>query len=161
VRPADQGLLPRLGDLLILETPGAVQPITAFVGAGTVAPEGLIDLNNLYTTGNVSLFIQGKEKAFLQVYRGHELSTLTHARLVPVSSQSVAVQTPLKGFFADFNLDGKVDETDFTAFRKQYRTAPNDSGYNPDYKFVPSSTGPIDALDFNKFSREYGRTNVQ
>jgi hypothetical protein len=70
----------------------------------------------------------------------------------------VAVNEPVKGFFADINLDGKVDEADFAEFRKQYRTEPDDGTYNPDYNFFPLSTlDKIDAQDFAAFAKEYGK----
>jgi hypothetical protein len=73
----------------------------------------------------------------------------------------VYVVEPVKGFFADINLDGKVDDEDFAAFKAQYRTSSNDPSYNPDFNFVDDPEGKVDARDFSKFSKEYGRTNVE
>jgi hypothetical protein len=161
IRPNDSDTVPGLGDLLLLETPASPYPVTAFVGVGAIAPEGIIDLNNLFGTDMTSLPITGGEKAVLNVYRGGNLSTLFHYRKLPVSTGTVAVGEPVKGFFADINLDGKVDDQDFAEFRKQYRTAPEDSNYNPDYNFVEDPNGKVDAMDFVRFAAEYGRTDVQ
>lgn len=161
IQPSANDPAPGQGDLILLETPAAPYPVTAFVGAGAKAPESVLDLNNLFGQNLNSLFLQGGENILLTIYRGGTLSTLIHYRRVPVNSGTVAVAEPVKGFFADINLDGKVDDADFAEFRKQYRTVPDDSAYNPDYKFVESPAGKIDAQDFARFAREYGRTNVQ
>lgn len=162
IRPSEaNGGAPGQGDLILLETPLSPNPVSAFVGAGTAAPEGTIDLNNLFGQDLTSLAIQGGEKAVLTVYRGGALATLSHYRKLPVNSSMVAVGEPVKGFFADINLDGKVDELDFAEFRKQYRTGADDAIYNPDYNFVEGSGGKIDAQDFARFAREYGRVDVQ
>ena len=73
----------------------------------------------------------------------------------------VYVVEPAKGFFADINLDGKIDDADFTEFKKQYRTLPDDVSYNPDFNFVEDTEGKVDAREFSKFSKEYGRTDVK
>lgn len=161
IQPSVNDPAPGQGDLILLETLASPYPVTAFIGAGAKAPEGVLDLNNLFGQNLNSLFLQGGEKVLLTIYRGGTLSTLLHYRRLPANSAIVAVAEPVKGFFADINLDGKVDETDFAEFRKQYRTVPDDSVYNPDYKFVDNPTGKIDAQDFARFAREYGRTNVQ
>jgi hypothetical protein len=161
LRPSDTDAAPGQGDLILLETLASPYPVSAFVGVGLTAPEGVLDLNNLFGTDMTSLFIMGGENTLLTVYRGGTLSTLTHYRRFPTNSGIVAVGDAVKGFFADINLDGKVDDQDFAEFRKQYRTAPDDSTYNPDYKFVESSDVKINALDFVRFAREYGRTGVQ
>jgi hypothetical protein len=161
IRPNDADAVPGQGDLILLETPGSPFPISAFVGAGTTSPEGVLDLNNLFGTDMTSLAVLGGEKAQFSIYRGGSLSTLVHFRRLPVNSSTVTVGEPAKGFFADINLDGKVDDQDFAEFRKQYRTAPNDPTYNPDYKFIDDPAGKIGAQDFARFAREYGRTGIQ
>lgn len=161
IQPSASDPAPGQGDLILLETPASPYPVSAFIGAGAKAPEGILDLNNLFGRNLNSLFVQGGEKILLTIYRGGALSTLLHYRRVPANSGDVAVAEPVKGFFADINLDGKVDDTDFAEFRKQYRTVPDDSAYNPDYKFVETQMGKIDAQDFARFAREYGRTGVE
>lgn len=161
IRPSDKDALPGQGDLILLETPASPYPVSAFVGAGTTAPEGVLDLNNLFGQDLTSLNILGGEKVRFSIYRGGALSTLVHYRKFPAKSTTVGVGEPLKGFFADINLDGKVDDQDFAEFRKQYRTQPDDPTYNPDYNFVEDPAGVIDARDFARFAKEYGRTGVQ
>lgn len=161
IRPSDKDALPGQGELILLETPASPYPVSAFVGAGISAPEGVLDLNNLFGQDLQSLAILGGEKTLLSIYRGGTLSTLLHYRKFPASGKTVAVGEPVKGFFADINLDGKVDDQDLAEFRKQYRTQPDDAAYNPDYNFVADPAGRIDAQDFARFAREYGRTNVQ
>lgn len=161
IRPSDSDAVPGLGDLILMETPGSPYPESAFVGAGIPAPEGVIDLNNLFGTEMTSLFIQGGEKAVFSVYRGGDLSTLVHYRRLGDNSTDVSVVAPITGFFADINLDGNVDDLDFQLLRGQYRTSPNDPNYNPDYKFVADPNGTVDARDFALFAREYGRNGVQ
>lgn len=160
LRPNDHQAVPGLGDLLVLEIPAAFYPLSAFVGSGTSAPEGVIDLNNLFGPDLSSLWAQGGEGALVRIYRGGALTTLLHYRRLPLNSGVVAASEPVRGFFADINLDGRVDDADFEEFRKQYRTSPDDGAYNPDYKFVQSPSGRIDAQDFARFAREYGRTDV-
>lgn len=161
IRPSANDPASGQGDLVLLETPVSPYPVTAFIGAGAKAPEGLLDLNNLFGQSLNSLFIQGSEKILLTIYRGGTLSTLFHYRRLPANSGAVAVAEPVKGFFADINLDGKIDGQDFAEFKKQYRTVPDDADYNPDYKFVENPTGKIDAQDFARFAREYGRAGVE
>lgn len=161
LRPSDTDAAPGQGDLVLMETIASPYPVSAFVGVGITAPEGVLDLNNMFGTDMASLFIQGGENTLLTVYRGGALSTLSHYRRFPANGGTVAVGEPAKGFFADINLDGKVDDQDFAEFRKQYRTAPDDPTYNPDYKFVEGSDVRINAQDFARFAREYGRTGVQ
>lgn len=161
VQPADRDAVPGEGDLVILESPASPHPLSAFVGAGITAPEGVLDLNNLFGSDMNSLDILGGEKAVLSVYRGGNLSTLLHFRRLPADIGTVAAGEPAKGFFADINLDGKVDDQDFAEFRKQYRTMPDDTAYNPDYDFVTDPAGKIDAQDFARFAREYGRIGVE
>lgn len=161
LRPGDNDTVPGQGDLILLETPASPWPLSAFVGAGIAAPEGILDLNNLFGLDMASLNILGGEKTLLSIYRGGTLSTLLHYRKFPASSNTAAAAEPVKGFFADINLDGKVDEQDFAEFRKQYRTVSDDTAYNPDYNFVADPAGRIDAQDFARFAREYGRTDVQ
>jgi len=161
IRPNDADAVPGQGDLILLETPGSPFPISAFIGAGTTSPEGVLDLNNLFGTDMTSLAVLGGEKAQFSICRGGSLSTLSHYRKFAVSSTTVNVGEPVKGFFADINLDGNVDDQDFAEFRKQYRTQPNDATYNPDFKFVEGSDVKINAQDFASFARQYGRTGVQ
>lgn len=161
IRPSDPDAVPGLGDLILLETPASYYPVSAFVGAGISAPEGVVDLNNLFGADMTSLVIQGGEKALLSIYRGGILATLFHYSKFPVSGNMVAVGEGVKGFFADINLDGKVDDQDFAEFRKQYRTQPDDAAYNPDFNFVEGQAGRIDAQDFARFAKEYGRINVR
>lgn len=160
VRPGDTEGLPGLGDLVLMETPGSPYPVSAFVGTGIATPSGVLDLNNLFDRDALSMVLSGGEKALLTVYRGGALATLIHYRRIPVSEETTAVGEPVMGFFADINLDGRIDDADFEEFRKQYRTAPNDSAYNPDYDLADDGTGIVDAHDFARFAREYGRTNV-
>ncbi len=161
IRPNDPDAVPGQGDLILVETPGSPYPVSAFVGVGTAAPEGVLDLNNLFGTDLTSLALLGGEKAQFSVYRGGVLSTLVHYRRFATNGGIVVVGAPVKGFFADINLDGNIDDQDFTEFRKQYKTAPNDPTYNPDYNFIGDPAGVIDARNFAKFAREYGRTGVQ
>jgi len=160
IRPSDQQGQPGLGDLVMLETPVSAYPLSAFVGAGSNMPEGVIDLNNLFGSNSASVWAKGGEKAQIRFYRGISLSTLLHYRRLASATGYLSAAEPAKGFFADVNLDGKVDDSDFEEFRKQYRTSPNDSAYNPDFKFVPTESGRVDAQDFTRFAREYGRADV-
>jgi len=161
IKPADQSAKPGLGDLLLLEAAASPYPVSAFVGTGTVSSEGIVDLNNLYGENRQSMYVQGGERAVLRVYRGETLSALLHYRWLPVNSQTVAVQEPVKGFFADYNLDGKVDGSDFEEFRSHFRTAPNDTAYNPDFNVIDDPEGKVDARDFARFAHEFGRVNVK
>ena len=161
IRPNDSDGVPGTGNLILLETPGSRYPLSAFVGVGTMAPEGVIDLNNLFGLDLTSLHIQGGEKAVLVIYRGGTLSTLLHYRKLPINDGTGGVGVPLKGFFADVNIDGRVDDQDFSALKQQYRTHPNDPTYNPDFNYDGSPEGAIDARDFAQFAKEYGRTGVQ
>jgi hypothetical protein len=161
IRPSDTSADPGIGDLVILEEEGAAYPISAFVGDWINSPEGILDLNNLFGVDSSSLDIKGGEKAVLRIYRSEGSSTLTHYRRAPQNGNMVYVVEPVKGFFADINLDGKVDDNDFAEFKKQYKTLPEDTVYNPDFNFVEDTEGKIDAKEFSKFSREYGRANVQ
>jgi len=160
VRPLDAASEPRLGDLIILEQQAAAYPISAFVGDGALSPEGILDLNNLFAANGANLAVAGGEVILLRIYRDGSLSTLTHYRRSPQNSATVSVVGLLKGFFADLNLDGKVDDQDFAMFRAQYRTTPNDGTYNPDYNFVDDPEGKVDVREFGKFSKEYGRADV-
>ena len=134
--------------------------MSAFVGSGSQTAEGIIDLNNLYGSDRLSRVVAGGETVTLRVYRGGAMATLLHYRRTPSVSGLVAVQAPVKGFFADLNLDGKVDDTDFALFKAQYQTRPDDATYNPDYNFDNDPEGVVDALDFSRFAPEYGRTDV-
>jgi hypothetical protein len=161
IRPHDTDAVPGQGDLILLETPGAANPVSAFVGVGVAAPEGVLDLNNLFGTDLTSLALLGGEKTILSVYRGGALSTLQHYRKLPANSNVVSVAAPLQGFYADLNLDGKVDDQDFAAFRSQYRTAADDTAFNPDFKFICNQPVSVGAQDFARFAKEYGRSGVQ
>lgn len=161
IRPNDTQAAPGLGDLLLLETAAAAWPLSAFIGAGGSAPEGVIDLNNLFDPQlTTTLWAKGGERTQLRFYRGGTLATLLHYRRLAPNSGLITVAEPVKGFSADINLDGTVDDADFAELRKQYRTSPGDVTYNPDYKFIPSPSGKIDAQDFAGFAKEYGKTNV-
>jgi hypothetical protein len=160
IRPSDQSAVPGLGNLLILETAASTYPLSAFVGSDAAAPEGVIDLNNLFGSDRFSQLIIGGDVTQLRFYRGGALSTLLHYRRLASNSGVGASLDPVKGYFADTNLDGKVDDADFEAFRNQYRSAPDDPVYNPDYKFVQTPSGRVDAQDFIRFANEYGSVNV-
>lgn len=161
IRPSDNDPEPGLGDLIVLEEEGSTYPISAFAGDWIGSPEGILDLNNFFGLDSRSLDISGGEKITLRIYRGGGLSTLTHYRKAPQDSNMVYVSEPVKGFFADINLDGKIDDEDFAEFKKQYRTLPDDVTYNPDFDFVEDTEGKVDAREFSKFSKEYGRTDVK
>ncbi|MDP3112630.1 MAG: hypothetical protein Q8M71_11070 [Thermodesulfovibrionales bacterium] len=161
IRPSDKDPEPGLGDLIVLEENGALYPLSAFAGDWINSPESVIDLNNLFGLDSRSLDISGGEKITLRIYRGGGISTLTHYRRAAQDSNMVYVSEPVKGFFADINLDGKIDDEDFAEFKKQYRTLPDDVTYNPDFDFVEDTEGKVDAREFSKFSREYGRTDVK
>lgn len=167
ILPADTSELPGQGALLVLETDGTQSPLSAFVGSGIAGPEGLLDLNNLFDLDGVSFDLLGGEKTLLRIYRGGTLSTLLHYRKFSVDNGTGAVAEPVQGFFADFNLDGAVDETDFEIFKDHYRTAADDSGFNPDLNLMPVQNGSvtaedrIDARDFARFATEYGNDSVE
>ncbi len=161
IRPADVTAEPGLGVLVILQEQTALYPVSAFVGDGALSPEGILDLNNLFGSDGASLNLTGAEKITLSIYRAGNLSTLTHYRKAPQNSASVSVVGLLSGFFADINLDGKVDDQDFMLFKAQYRSMRDDTLYNPDYNFVDDSDGKVDVREFSTFSKEYGRTDVQ
>ncbi|MDA8079721.1 MAG: hypothetical protein M0Z79_12385 [Nitrospiraceae bacterium] len=160
--PASAGdAKPNLGQLVVLEEEGAAYPVSAFAGDRINTPEGLIDLNNLFGPGYRSLPVAGGEKVVLRIYRGGTLSTLAHYRRLATSTGMTYVAEPAKGFFADINLDGRVDDQDFVEFRKQYRTSPDSLSYNPDFNFVEDPEGKVDAREFSRFVKEYGRTDVK
>jgi hypothetical protein len=161
IRRSDIQPEPGLGDLILLSEKGSPYPLSAFVGDRISSPEGLVDLNNLFGSDSVTRDLKGGEKLILRIYRSGELSTLTHYRRTPTDENMVFVSEPNKGFFADINLDGAVDSSDFEELKKQYRTLPDDPGYNPDFDFVEDAEGKIDAREFSKFAKEYGRTNVE
>lgn len=161
MRPSETDAVLRIGDLIILEDEKSAYPLSAFVGDGISSPEGILDLNNIFGVDNLTRYISGGEKIILRIYRGGVLSTLIHYRKVPQNGNMVYVVEPLKGFFADINLDGKINDLDFAEFKKQYRTLPDDVSYNPDFNFVDDSEGRVDIREFSKFSREYGRADVK
>ncbi len=82
-----------------------------------------MDLNNLFGTDGVSLDIQGDENATIRIYRGGTFSTLLHYRKFAVDTGEGGVSEPVRGFFADFNLDGAVDEADFEMFKSVYKSS--------------------------------------
>jgi len=167
IRPSSTGALPGLGDLLLLETEYSPYPLSAFVGVGSVAPEGLVDLNNLFDWDGVSLDLNGGETAQLRVYRGETLSTLLHYRRFADDTDTGVAQQPVRGFFADFNLDGQVDAADFELFKAHYRSKADDGTFNPDINLIEKQQGvvvaddQIDARDFARFATEYGNQNAQ
>ncbi|HBG08227.1 MAG: hypothetical protein A2075_13290 [Geobacteraceae bacterium GWC2_58_44] len=152
---------PGLGALIILSSGAAAYPVSAFAGAGVSAPGGALDLANLFGPELTSYLVRGGERVLLSVYRGGTLATLEHYRRLPAPGQAVAVVEPVPGFFADLDLDGRIDGADFERFRKQYRSVATDSSYNPDFDLVPDAEGRVDARDFARFAREYGRTDVK
>lgn len=161
VRPADGSQEPGMGNLLLAETDGSPYPVTAFVGEGAPAPEGVLDLNNLFSADGMSLDVTGGEKMTIMLYRGGKLSTLTHYRKAPLNTGAVSVAGLLKGYFADINLDGAVDDRDFRLFKARYRSTRSDAIFNPDYDFTDDQDGKVDVRDFSAFAKEYGRTDVQ
>lgn len=161
IRPNDVSAVPGLGNIIILESSSLAYPISAFVGTGINPPNSVLDLNNVFDQNLKSYSVQGGEKGALTIYRGGMLSSLNHYRWLPVPTNGVAVAEPVRGFFADLNLDNKVNVTDLELFRKQYRTVSTDSSYNPDYDFVDEVSGKVDARDFASFAREYGRSDVK
>jgi len=167
IRPADASQLPGLGDLLILESDSSSYPVSAFAGQGITAPEGLLDLNNLFDLNGMSLHLLTDEEVTLRIYRGDTLTTLLHYRVLPADSDMVAVTEPLRGFFADINLDGNVDAADFALFKEQYRQGADDAVFNPDYNFIAEQPDTVvgddlvDAKDFAKFATQYGRDGVE
>lgn len=161
IRPNDPTEIPGQGELVVLETAAAAWPLSAFVGTGAVSSEGMLDLNNLFGKDLYSLDVKGGEKAQLRIYRGNTLASLYHYRRFPAKGDGALVGTPIKGFFADINLDGQVDEQDLAEFRKYFRTVPQDAAYNPDFDFVEGPDGKVDMQDFVKFAREYGRSAIK
>lgn len=163
IRPLDKDTEPEpgAGDLIILEDEVSPYPISAFAGDGINSPQGILDMNNLFNIDGLSRDVTGGEKIVLRVYRAGTLSTLIHYRRIPQDEGMVYVAEPVRGFFADINLDGNVDDEDFEEIRKQYRALPDDADYNPDFDFVDDEEGKIDVREFSKFTREYGRTDVE
>ncbi len=161
IRPQDAGVSPGLGDIVVFESPASRYPVSAFVGSGVNAPEGIVDLNNIFGADGLSAEALGGEKAILKIYGGTLHSTLLHYRRVAAKGDMLKVSEPVGGFFADINLDGSVNDDDFMLFKGQYRTTPADSNYNPDYNFVDDSGGRVDAREFSRFAAEFGRTGVQ
>ncbi len=167
IRPGESSELPRLGDLLVLQADGSAWPVSAFAGEGIASPEGVLDLNNLFGWEGRSLDLHGGETATLRIYRGGTLSTLLHYRKFPADSGEGAVGEPVRGFWADFNLDGAVDQADFEIFKAQYRSSADDGVFNPDVNLIAEQEGgtvsgdQIDARDFARFATEYGNTDVE
>lgn len=165
--PTTSDAAPTLGDLLVVETDVAAYPLSAFVGEGIALPEGLLDLNNLFGLNASSLDLVGGEKMLLRIYRGGTLSTLLHYRRFAADTASGMVGEPVAGFFADFNLDGAVDEVDFGLFKAQYRSLAVDGVFNPDFNLIGTEANgitpqdKIDAQDFARFATEFGNTSVQ
>lgn len=160
IRPSDTSAEPGRGDLILLESDAADYPLSAFVAEWGSGPEGIVDLNNLFDTQGLSLDTVGGERIVLRIYREGTLSTLIHYRRVPQDGKRVYVVEPQKGYFADVNLDGNVDDEDFVEFKQYYRTVPDDTIYNPDFDFVPA-VGGVDVREFSKFSRDYGKTGIE
>ncbi len=161
IRPSNTSPLPGLGDLMVLEAEGASYPVSAFVGDGVVAPEGVININNVFGADMESMEILGGEGLFLRIYRGGMLSTLLHYRIFPDAGIVAGGSEPIKGFFADINIDANVDDSDFVLFKSQYRYVADDPSYNPDYNFVEDEDDRVDVKDFSRFSREYGRVGIE
>lgn len=161
VRPSDAGEQSGAGYLVIVETEGARYPVSAFAGDGIDAPWSIIDLNNLFNADGENLDLAGNEKMIITVYRKGTLPPLTHYRKVAPDGNLAGVAASVKGFFADINLDGKIDETDLNELKKQYRMMPDDPAFNPDFNFVNDSEDQVDVREFSKFSLEYGRTDVE
>ncbi|MBI5885117.1 MAG: hypothetical protein HZB85_00835 [Deltaproteobacteria bacterium] len=160
LQPQDADIKPGLGDIVVFESPASRYPISAFARSGSNAPEGIIDLNNIFGNDGLSAEAIGGEKAVLRAYRGTLLSTLLHYRKVAVKDTALKASEPVTGFFADINLDGSVNDDDFILFKGQYRTMPADGSYNPDYNFVDDAGGKVDAREFSRFANEYGRTGI-
>jgi hypothetical protein len=161
VNPAVNDSMGGLGDLVLMAVEGAVYPVSAFVGDGILKPAVIIDLNNLYGADGWSLDVLGSERLELTVYRGEMLATLSHFRLLPADGALLQVREPVRGFFADLNLDHNVDDGDFEMFKTHYRAVSSDMSYNPDFDFVVDEEGVIDVREFSKFSQEYGRNGVE
>lgn len=161
IGPRDTRARPGLGDLLVLAVEGSPYPMSAFVGEGIEDPEGVLDLNNLFAPEMMSMDTIGGEKTILRVYRGGTLSTLLHYRRLPSDANTVNASEPVRGFFADINLDANIDETDFNEFKEQYRSVADDDNFNPDYDFIQDEGGRIDAKDFARFAPQYGRKGVK
>lgn len=163
VRPGDPDDSMGLGDLLLLETPGSAWPLTAFAGEGIAAPAGILDLNNFFDLEGRSLDLSGGEKATLRIYRNGTSSTLFHYRKFHDDSATGSIAASVQGFFADFNLDNRVDEADFELFKLQYRQEADDEAFNPDYNLFAVENGKtvtgdkVDAQDFARFAPEFGR----
>jgi len=166
VRPVDRSMdLPATGDLILLESEAGNSPISAFVGTGSVSPEGVLDLNNLYGLDRQSFLTTGAERLTLRVYRGNTLSVLTHLRRLPVPEGRLQVVSVQRGFNrADLNLDGQVDYQDFILFKAQFGRRVDDGDYNPDFDFVLLAAGTVsaddsvDVKDFAWFAGQYGKT---
>lgn len=150
-----------IGSLLIAKVDGAMYPITAYIGDGITAPGAILDLNNLYGLSGETLDLLGDDHIELVVMRNGSIDYIKHFRLVPADSGMAAPQKLLRGFFADIDIDRDVDMDDFDIFRGHFRAHADDDIFNPDYDFIEDSDLVIDARDFSRFSRQYGRTNVE
>lgn len=148
------------GELIILEVPDAKYPLSAFVGEAAQEPEALFDLNNLYGTDGFSAEIAGGGMVTLRIYKGGLAAAVLYYRKLAPNSGAATVSEPLKGYFADVNMDGRVDDGDFELFKKQYGVLTSDPGFNPDFDFVEDAAGLIDVKDFSKFSVEYGKQGL-
>lgn len=157
--PSDDGILLGKGSLILLDTDTSLYPLSAFIGNEINAPEGYIDLNNLFNIAGTSLQVFDGSRTKLLVYRGTTFSTLLHYRKISVHAGSGMVEDVVKGFFADINLDGNVDVIDFELFKEHYMLEANDISFNPDFDFY--KTNKVDVFDFSKFSKEYGRIDVE
>ncbi len=148
------------GELVILELPGSRYPLSAYVGEGAQAPEVIFDLNNLYGADGLSADIAGGDRITLTVYKGGFAYSVLYYRRLGSNTGTSGVAEPLKGFFADVNMDGSVDDGDFELFRAQYGFASSDAGFNPDFDFVQDQSGIIDVKDFSRFSIQYGKQGL-
>lgn len=148
------------GELVVLEIPNSRYPLSAYVGEGVQAPEVIFDLNNLYGSDGLSADIAGGDRITLTVYKGGFAYTVLYYRRLDLNNGISAVSEPLKGYFADVNMDGSVDDGDLELFRAQYGIASSDPGFNPDFDFVQDQSGVIDVKDFSKFSIQYGRQGL-
>lgn len=149
-----------LGGVILLEVPGSTYPLSSFVGSGVIAPEGVIDLNNLFGLDGTNMALEGVERAHLTIYRGGAYTNIEHYRWLDENSGSSEVKDTVRGFFADFNLDGKVDVEDFLKFKGQYLSGRTSGEYNPDYDFVDDPEGVVDVREFSGFAEQYGRDDV-
>lgn len=160
--PSQNATIAALGDLLVLEFDNSIYPISSFVGSDSFSPEGVLDLNNIFSSSGTTLDTLGGEIVKLTVYKSGTFSTLYHYRKLPVEGSYINAREPVRGYLTDINLDGDVNEYDFADFKNQYRKNDEDEGYNPDFNFIDVDTDQkIDVKDFGRFAVDYGRTGVE